>query len=211
LFFRSSEWIPNKDDLKGVASSQAGLDVLFVVDSCCSPVSQGPMPAKGARVEFVAASTRQDPTNSRTASDGRTFTQHWCAAFNKLLDTGKPFVSEDINRTIDSDSRLKQFPSLFVLREGWDLPITFSSHNNAIESSLPSELTSQTIATVFYVKEKPDSPSVKQLIEYFNNAPFPITVLGTVPVSGTLLLVSMPMFLQELLIVPGVAFLLEDH
>ena len=199
------------NDLKAEASTQTWLDVLFIVDSCYPSNSMQGVKAKGARVEFIVASMWT--TNSRMASDGRSFTQHWCAAFNKLLDTGRPFVSEDIKNNINSDPYLKPFPSLFVLREGWDLPITFSSNNNAIEPSLPSF---PMVVTGFYFKESPDSPSIKQLVEYLNNTPVPVTVLGTVPIlftylSGTLLLLSMPFMLQELLASSRVAIMLEDE
>ena len=197
-----------KDLLKAEASFQ-GLDVLFVVDSRFTPIEVngwGSM-AKGARVESVAGTARKGVTNS----DGRTFTEHWCAAFNKLLDTGKSFTSQDIIRNINSDSELEEFPSLFVLLEGWDLPITFSLHPNTIQSSFSSVLTSQTAVTVLYVEENPDSPSVKQLIEYFNYTSVPIKVLGTLPESGTLLLLRMSVFLQELLKGSRVAFMLEDE
>ena len=201
-------------DLKAEASSQAGLDILFILDTSCSSNSIQGVKAKGARVEFVVGGPRKDLNNPRTALDGGTFTQHWCAAFNKLLDTRNPFVSEDINKIFNPDSGYysRKF-SLFVLREGWDLPITFSSYNNTIEPSLPSD---PTVITVFYFKENSDSPSVKQLIEYLNNAPVPITVLKTVPIqftylSGTLLLLSMPALLQELLAGSRVAIMLEDE
>ena len=197
-----------KDLLKAEASFQ-GLDVLFVVDSRFTPIEVngwGSM-AKGARVESVAGTARRGVTNS----DGRTFTEHWCAAFNKLLDTGKSFTSQDIVRNINSDSELEQFPSLLVLLEGWDLPITFSLHPNTIQSSFSSVLTSQTAVTVLYVEENPDSSSVKQLIEYFNYTSVPIKVLGTLPESGTLLLLRMSVFLQELLKGSRVAFMLEDE
>lgn len=197
-----------KNELKAEASCQ-DLDVLFVVDTRFTPISVsgwGSM-AKGARIESVAGAARKGVT----ASDGRTFTEHWCAAFNKLLDAGKSFTSEDIIKNINSDSELEQFPSLFVLLEGWDLPITFSLHPSTIESSFSSVLTSQTAVTVFHVEENPDSLSVKQLIEYFNNTPVPITILGTLPVSGTLIVLRMSVFLQELLAGSRVAFMLEDE
>lgn len=201
-------------DLKTEASAQSWLDVLFIVDSCCSVNCIEGDKAKGARVEFVVASCVQF-LNSRTASDasGRTFTQCWCAAFNKLLDTGRPFVSKDITNNINPDHYHLSFPALRVLREGLDLPIAFSSHNNTVQASLPSY---PMVVTVFYIKEHPDSPSVKQLIEYLDNEPVPITVLGTVPVqfsylTGTLLLLSMPGLLQELLTGSRVAIMIEDE
>jgi hypothetical protein len=197
-------------DLKAEASTQLGLDVLFILDSCCQNRNvEGPK-AKG-RVEWVAASGYTNLAKARMASDGRNFTQYWCAAINRLLDTGKPFTFEDIKSTINPDSWVRPFPSLFVLREGWDMPITFSAHNNTIESSLPSVETSPPAVTVYYLKENPDSPSVKQLIEYLNNAPVPIKILGIVPVeSGTLLLLGMSMLLQELLVGSRVAIMLHD-
>jgi hypothetical protein len=198
-------------DLKAEASTQLGLDVLFILDSCCQHCNvEGPK-AKG-RVEWVAATGYTNLANARTASDGRNFTQYWCAAFNRLLDTGKPFVFEDIMTTINPDAYVRPFPGMFVVREGWDIPITFSAHNNTIESSLPSVETSPPVVTVFHLKGNPDSPSVKQLIEYLNNAPVPIKILGIVPVeSGTLLLLNMTLFLQELLEGSRVAIMLDDY
>jgi hypothetical protein len=154
---------PIKDELKVKGSRSSGLDVLLVMDSCCAAIAGRGAKAKGARVELVAATARKGLSNSR--KDGRTFTQHWCEAFTKLLDIGKPFTCDDINRDIIPESELEQFPSTFVLREGWDLPITFRFHPGTIESTLPSAVTSRTVVTAFHVEENPDSPS-KQLIDY---------------------------------------------
>ncbi|KIJ99100.1 hypothetical protein K443DRAFT_133206 [Laccaria amethystina LaAM-08-1] len=172
-------------DLKAEASTQLGLDVLFILDSCCQHCNvEGPK-SKG-RVEWVAATGYTNLANARTASDGRNFTQYWCAAFNRLLDTGKPFVFEDIMTTINPDAYVRPFPGMFV--------------------------TSPPVVTVFHLKGNPDSPSVKQLIEYLNNAPVPIKILGIVPVeSGTLLLLNMTLFLQELLEGSRVAIMLDDY
>ncbi|KAM6501198.1 hypothetical protein JOM56_004212 [Amanita muscaria] len=100
---------------------------------------------------------------------------------------------------------------MFVLREGWDLPITFCLHPGPIESTLPAAVTSWTVIMAFHVEENPDSTlPLKQLIEYLNKAPVPITVLAVLPKSSTMLLLRVPVFLQELLVLPRVAFILTD-
>jgi hypothetical protein len=102
-----------KDELKVTASDCLGLDILLVMDSCCAVIAGRGGKAKGSRVELVAAAACKEIINSK--KDGRTFTQHWCEAFTKLLEIGKPFTCEDINDIIP-DSELEQFPSKFVLR-----------------------------------------------------------------------------------------------
>jgi len=197
-----------KDELKVTGSRSSGLDVLLVMDSCCAAIAGRGGKAKGARVELVAATARKGTSDSR--KDGRTFTQNWCEAFTKLLGLGKPFTCDDIIKDITPDSELEQFPSTFVLREGWDLPITFRLHPGPIESTLPAAVTSRTVVTVFHVEENPNSPPLKQLINYLNKAPVPITVLAALPTSSTLLLLRIPVFLQELLALPRVALILTD-
>jgi len=129
-----------KDELKNEASKSLGLDVLLVMDSCCAAIAGRGGKTKGARVELMAATARKGISNSR--EDGRTFTQHWCEAFTKLLEIGTPFTCDDIIKDITPDSELEQFPSTFVLREGWDLPITFRLNPGPIESTLPAAMTS---------------------------------------------------------------------
>jgi len=196
-----------KDELKVTASDCSGLDILLVMDSCCAAIAGRGRKAKGSRVELVAATARKGISNSRT--DEQTFTQHWCEAFTKLLEIGKPFTC-DIIKVIIPDSELEQFPSTFVLREGWDLPITFCLHPGPVESTLPAAVTSRMVVTAFHVKEDSNSPSLKQLINHLNNVPVPITVLAVLPTSSTLLLLRVPVFLHELLVLPRVAFLLTN-
>jgi hypothetical protein len=193
-----------KDQLKDLGSKSLGLDVLLVMDSCCAGIAGRGGKAKGARVELMAATARKGISNSRR--DGRTFTQHWCEAFTKLLDIGEPFTCGDIIKYITPE----QFPAAFVLREGWDLPIIFRPHPGPVESILPAAVTSRTVVTAFHVKENPNSPPLKQLINYLSKAPVPITVLAVLPTSSTLLLLRVPVFLQELLLLPRVALMLTD-
>jgi hypothetical protein len=199
-------WI--KDGLKLEASRSLGLDILLMMDSCCAAIAGRGGNASGSRVELVAATARKGISNSR--KDGRTFTQHWCEAFNKLLAIGNPFTCNDINNDIIPDAELEQFPSTFVLREGWDLPITFRLHPGLIESSLPAAVTSRMVVTAFHIEEDPNSLPLTRLVDYLEKAPVPITVIAVLPTSSTLLLLSIPLLLQELLILPRVAFLLTD-
>ena len=49
----------------------------------------------------------------------------------------------------------------------------------------------------FHIKEAPNSPSLKQLIDHLNNVLVPIAVLAVLLTSSTLLLLHIPLFLQE--------------
>jgi len=177
-----------KDVLKD--KSALGLDVLLVLDCCCARAKvagQGEK-AKGARVELMAGTAPKGISNP--GEDGWTFTQHWCETFTKLLEIGTPFTCDDIVKDLTPDSEPEQFPSTFVLREGQDLPITFRRHPGPIE---PATATSRSVVT--HIEENPDALPLKQLI---NELPVPTSG------GGTLLLLRIPVFLQEFLVPPGV-------
>ena len=197
-----------KELLKEMASKSFGLDILFVMDCCCAGIAGRGGKAKGARVEFMAATARKGVSNSR--KDGLTFTQHWCNAFTRRLDMGKPFTCDDILKDITPDTELEQFPSAFVLHEGWELPITFQPHPSPIASTLPAAVTSRTVVTAFHIEENPDSAAMKKLIEYLHRAPAGVTVLAVLPTNSTLLLLRISVFLQELLVLPQVTLILKD-
>lgn len=193
-----------KDVLKEMAAKGKGLDVLLVLDSCHAAISgRGPKATKGARVELMAATAPGGISNSR--KDGRTFTEYWCSAFSKLLEGGAPFTCEDLCRDINSVGQLEQFPAIYVLREGWDVPITFRVHPGQTEP-LPVTVTSRTVITALHIEENPDSDPLKHLIDYLKAAPVPITIIAVLPTSSTLLLLQIPLFLQELLPIPQVTF-----
>ena len=180
-----------KIDLKSICSQSPGMDVLLVMDCYYCAVSGISKNVSGARVEFMAATASMDVRVSNPRQDGRrTFTQHWSEAFTKLLEIGRPFTCDDIIKNISSGN-------LFLLHEGWDLPITFCGSTT---STLPASMTSQMVIAVFHVEEKPDSLPMKQLINYLDMAPVPITVLVVLPFSesSTLLLLRIPTALQEL-------------
>jgi len=196
-----------KDALKDLASTSKGLDVLLVLDCCCAAVAGRGMVTSGERVELMAATSGGGISNSRL--DGKTFTQHWCQAFEKFLESGQPFCCNDIETTINSTVTLEQYPATFVLREGWGVPVTF----RALPSSttlIPSALTGQTVITALHVVESPDTKSMELLINYLQNAPIRITVLATLPISSTLLLLRVPVYLQEMLVLPRVSLILTD-
>ncbi|KIL66074.1 hypothetical protein M378DRAFT_161299 [Amanita muscaria Koide BX008] len=198
-----------KDELKNMSSRSLGLDVLLVMDSCYVAITGRGRKAKGARVELMAATAtaRKGISNSR-----RTFTQHWCEAFTKLLEIRKPFTCDDIINDITPGPELEQFPFTFVLREGWDLPITFRLHPGPTESTLPAAVTSRTVITAFHVEENLNSRPLEQLIDYLNKASSVITVLAVLPTeSSTLLLLHVPVILEELLVLPRVALILTGQ
>jgi hypothetical protein len=136
---------------------------------------------------------------------------HWCEAFTRLLEMGEPFTCDDIVKDITPDSEeLEQFPAMFVLREGWDLPITFRPHPSPIASTLPAAVTSRTVVTALHIEENSDSAPLKKLIKYLDQPLVKITVLAVLPTSDTLLLLRVPVFLHDLLVLPRVAFTITD-
>jgi len=199
---------PIKDQLKIRGSKSPGLDILLVIDSCCAAIAGRGGVTIGARVELMAATARKGISNSR--KDEWTFTQHWCEAFTKRLEMGNPFTCDDIVKDIIPDPKLEQFPSMFVLREGRNLPITFRPHPSPIALTLPAAVTSRTVITAFHIEENPDSAPLKKLIKYLEEAPVKMTVLAVLPTSSTLLLLRLPVFLQDLLVLPQVALILTD-
>ena len=58
----------------------------------------------------MAATARKDVSNSRNL--------HWCEAFTKLLEIGKPFTCDDIIKDMTPYYELERFSFTFVLREG---------------------------------------------------------------------------------------------
>ena len=120
-------------------------------------------------------------------------------------------IGVDVIGDINSNHDLVQFSRIpFTLREGWDVPIKFHSNPAAPLILLPPALTTKTIITAFHLEENPDAESLKGLIEYLDDSPIPLTVIAALPVSGTLLLLHVLAFFQELLGLPRVAFLVTD-
>jgi hypothetical protein len=195
-----------KNGLKEMAGNEEGLDVLLVLDSCHAAISGRGKSTRAAKVELMVATAPGGVSNSR--EDGQTFTQHWCSAFSKLLKVGAPFTCEDLHGDINSDAQLEQFPATYILREGWDVPITFRVHPGQTEP-LPAAVTSRTVITALHIEENPDSAALKHLIDYLNEAPVPITILAVLLTSSTLLLLQIPLFLQELLLIPQVTLVLK--
>jgi hypothetical protein len=119
-----------------------------------------------------------------------------------VLEIRTSFTCDDIIKDITPNSELEQFPSTFVLCEGWDLLLTFCLHPGPIKLTFPAAVTSRTVVVAFHVKENSNSPLLKQLINYINKLLVPITVLAVLLTFSTLLLLCIPVFLQELLVLP---------
>jgi hypothetical protein len=79
-----------------------------------------------------------------------------------------------------------------------------------IATTLPVAVTSRTVVTAFHIEENPESAPLKKLIKYLDEAPVKITVLAVLPTSSTLLLLRVPVFLQDLLVLPRVASFTTD-
>jgi hypothetical protein len=196
-----------RDALKLIASTSEGLDILMVLDCCCAAIAGRGNQIIGERVELMAATSDGGLSNQRV--DGPTFTMNWCAAFDKFFDAGKPFSCDEIVEEVNSTINLEQYSAIFVVREGWGIPITFRTNPQKI--ALPSLLSSpQTVITALHVVENPGSTNLQILIKYLEKAPVPITVLASLPMESTLLLLRVPAYLQEMLVLPRVALFLVD-
>lgn len=195
-----------RDSLKDLASNSEGLDVLILLDCCCAAIAGRGRLISGKRVELMAATSTGGISNSR--KDGKTFTEHWCIAFDNILELGQPFDCTDIAKSINSHYNLEQYPATFVLREGWGVPITFQAP--ASSTTLTPAYPSQSIITALHIVENADSDALQQLISYLQNAPVPITIIATLPISSTLLLLRVPVYLQEMLVLPRVSLILTD-
>jgi len=195
-----------KDALKDLATTSPGLDILLLLDCCCAAIAGRGPATNGERVELMAATSGGGLSNSRL--DGKTFTQHWCQAFDMFLERKQPFCCNDIEIAINSDFNLEQFPATFVLCDGWGVPITFRAP--PLSTTSAPEVTTKTVITALHVVESPGSNAMDLLIEYLQNAPADITILAALPISSTLLLLRVPVYLQEMLELPRVALILTD-
>ena len=159
----------------------------------------------------MAATSAGGISNSRM--DGETFTIQWCRAFNAHFKAGKPFDCDKIMSHINKNAQLEQFPASFVLREGWGVPITFRAPPLSTTLALTPAQYSQTVITAIHVMEDVNSTSLNRLIEFLQGAPaeFKITVLAALPIASTLLLLRIPIYFQEMLEFPRVAFTLRDN
>jgi hypothetical protein len=79
-------------------------------------------------VELMAATSPGGISNAKVDGDR-------CKAFDKLSAGGDPFTCYDIINKVNSGLKIEQYGRLFVLQEGWDLPITFRSPKD--QSTLP--------------------------------------------------------------------------
>jgi hypothetical protein len=192
-----------RDSLKELAATSDGLDVLFLLDCCCSAIAGRGNVSLGQRVELMAATSPKGLSNSR--QDGQTFTERWCQVFDDFLALSQPFDCNQIRDAINTSRDLEQFPAIFVLREGWGVPITFRAHPRSI--TLPSGPSQKIIVTAFLVNEDINSDHLKHLTEFLEASPVPITVLATLPISSTLLILGVPAYLQEMLALPRVTFI----
>ncbi|KAI9136902.1 hypothetical protein BKA69DRAFT_77402 [Paraphysoderma sedebokerense] len=186
-----------KDALKYKAKH--GLDVLFIMDCCCASIEGRDWVITGGRAEFVAATAGNGIRNSR--QDETTLTQQWCCAFDKLKATGKPFTCDEVIQSITNDTNLQQSSRLFILREGWDMSITFNAHERT--SVVPSCVTARLVMTVLNLREDPNDNAIKEFIDYLETAPVPIQVIVAHPTRGTLLILLMPSILSNLLLTPS--------
>jgi hypothetical protein len=71
-------------------------------------------------------------------------------------------------------------------------------------------VTSRTVVTAFHIEENSDLAPLKKLIKYLEEAPVEVTVLAVLPTPSTLLLLRVPAFLQDLLVLPRVALIVTD-
>jgi len=196
-----------RDHLRVVVQTAEGLDILILLDCCCAAVAGRGAGSKGARMELMAATSGGGISNSR--KDGKTFTQNWVEAFNELIEIGEAFNSDSIQNIISRSYNLPQYPATFILREGWGVPITFRARPTSVTTPAVSEFCSKIIIAALYLVDDPDSQAMKNLIDYLQKAPVNISVLAALRVSSTFLLLRVPIYLQEVLALPQVTYILS--
>lgn len=196
-----------KSSLKDLASYTNGLDILLIMDCCCAAAAgRGVTVPVGQRMELMAATSDGGISNSR--KDGITFTQYWCQAFLHLLDFNRPFTCNEIKDLISTYHGLEQFPATFVLREGWGAPIRFKALPDST-AQVPAAVANRAVITALHVTEDCDSANLDLLINYLEHAPVPITVLAVLPFNSSLIFLRVPLFLQEMLVLPQISFLID--
>ena len=82
---------------------------------------------------------------------------------------------------INSRPRLDQYGSVFVLNEGWKLPITFRPKSSSLvknTSSVLHEILVQTLIVAFHVEEGHKSQAFCELVEHLKSSAVPITVVA---------------------------------
>jgi len=183
------------------------MDFLLLLDCCCAAVAGRGVVVGGGRVELMAATSGGGISNSRL--DGKTFTMHWCEAFEEFLKCAQSFTCNDIETLINSSINLAQYPATFVVHEGWGIPITFHSPSHST-SVIPSACSGQTVITAFHVVEDLGDKTLQGLLNFLGSSPVEITVLATLPIRSTLLLLQVPVHLQEMLFLPQVTLILAD-
>jgi hypothetical protein len=119
--------------LKDDASKNLDLDISSVMD-CCYSAIRGRGSTAAARVELMAATSLM-----KSAMQGMMATRllNFGATFKKLLATGEKFTRTDIVTEINSHPKQVQYWHIFVLQEGWELPITFCSADSETPYHLP--------------------------------------------------------------------------
>ena len=188
-----------KKYLMETARDIAFFDVLMVMDCCCSALGGRGAQTSGGRVEFVAATTETGTANA--AVHGQTFTHAWCSAFSELLEHEERsiFTVTDVIDVVNKDREVAQFPKLFVLHEGSQLPIRFVKTSAAGQAVISPHLKSYVVLVALHLKESPGASPVEELTESLKKSVFPVTVIGAIQVDYTLLLVEMPMVLINFL------------
>ncbi|KAN0087254.1 hypothetical protein V8E54_000942, partial [Elaphomyces granulatus] len=174
-----------KNIITKVALKTPGLDVLFIMDCCCSAIG-GRDGTLGGRVEFMAATALAGISNSR--EDGDTFTQDLCKSFEKF-STKKQFTCFDLMDEINAGPEREQYRRVFVLQGGWNLSITFRPKTSLLpkDPSVPAIILACTLIVALHVKAGPTSEEFKQLVEHLEKVPVPVNILA-LPTSSTLLL-----------------------
>jgi len=105
---------------------------------------------------------------------------------------------------INALSGIEQYGKVFVLQEGWKLPVTFRPKNSILikNPSIPATILSCTLIVALHVIEGTSSQEFKKLVDHLEKAPVPVTILAALPTSSTLLLLLMPSSLEHFLHIP---------
>jgi hypothetical protein len=186
---------PIKSSLIEASSHNPNMDVLMIMDCCCAAVAGRGKARLSGRVEFVAATTPTGVPNQR--SDGQTFTQAWCAAFQTLFDKCQEFTTDDIITIVNVDRKLAQFPVLYVNQEGSGIPITFNISSSIL--SIPKKTEAKVLLVAFHISEDPDDAKTVDLIACLEKTQLPTSIVGIYRTSSTVLLVELMELVMEIM------------
>ncbi|KAI3641017.1 hypothetical protein MIR68_001895 [Amoeboaphelidium protococcarum] len=181
-----------KEVLMEASTINQMMDVLMVLDCCCSALGGNKIASLSGKVEFVSATPKED--GGVTSSRSR-FTRAWCNAIDTFIKTGREFSVQDIidQMNLNQAASLDQNIKLFNLKYGNRYPIKFMKP--AVEnplSRLREVVKSRVVVVAFHIKESTGDDVVAELNKALSALNIGISAVATAAFGFNLLLVEMP-------------------